>query len=194
MEREKRQAAAARAPFESRSRAEVARCDHPGCDEIGEFRAPRSRENLESFYWFCRPHAREYNATWNYCAGMDERAIEAEVRQDTVWRRPTWPLGARGGMPRMRDPLTLFPGEDTEDPARARAAQIQMQAMSAAERAALATLGLEAPVTLEDVKLRYKTLAKTLHPDANGGDKRAEDRLKSVNHAYTTLRHSDRLA
>jgi curved DNA-binding protein CbpA len=42
--------------------------------------------------------------------------------------------------------------------------------------------------------LRYKTLAKTLHPDANGGDKRAEDRLKSVNHAYTTLRHSDRLA
>ncbi len=49
------------------------------------------------------------------------------------------------------------------------------------------------PVSRDDVKARYKMLAKSLHPDANGGDKRAEERLKSVNHAYTTLRHSDRL-
>jgi DnaJ-class molecular chaperone len=54
-------------------------------------------------------------------------------------------------------------------------------------------LGLVAPVTEADVKLRYKILAKMLHPDANGGDKRAEDRLKSVNYAYTTLRNSERI-
>ncbi len=194
MDREKRQAAAAQGPFESRRKAEFGLCDHPGCEEVGEFRAPRSRGDLENFYWFCRPHAREYNASWNYCAGMDEGAIEAEVRMDTVWRRPTWPLGARAAGPRMRDPLGLFAAGEAEDPARARAAQAQLQAMTAEERTALAVLGLEAPATLAEVKLRYKLLAKTLHPDANGGDKRAEDRLKSVNHAYTTLRHSDRLA
>ena len=71
--------------------------------------------------------------------------------------------------------------------------EVQMQSMTPAERDAISVLGLVAPVTKADVKLRYKILAKMLHPDANGGDKRAEDRLKSVNYAYTTLRDSERL-
>src|SRR3546814_4856784 len=32
---------------------------------------------------------------------MNEDEIEAEIRRDTVWRRPTWPLGA--GVRWMRD-------------------------------------------------------------------------------------------
>ncbi|MEX2453055.1 MAG: J domain-containing protein [Rhodospirillaceae bacterium] len=168
-------------------------CDYPGCPEAGEYRAPRSREELGSYYRFCLAHAREYNASWNYCAGMDDRAIEAEMRQDTVWRRPTWPLGARVPGSGLRDPFGLFHRDESGNREQARARNAQLAAMSAAERNALAILGLDAPVSLDDVKLRYKLLAKTLHPDANGGDKRAEERLKSVNHAYTTLRHSDRL-
>ena len=31
---------------------------------------------------------------------------------------------------------------------------------------------------------------KQLHPDANGGDKEAEERLKLINQAYSTLKHS----
>ena len=68
-----------------------------------------------------------------------------------------------------------------------------MRSMTPAERDAISVLGLVAPVTKADVKVRYKILAKMLHPDANGGDKRAEDRLKSVNYAYTTLRDSEHL-
>jgi hypothetical protein len=41
-------------------------CDHPGCDSVGEHRAPRSRAALHLFYWFCRDHVRAYNAAWNY--------------------------------------------------------------------------------------------------------------------------------
>ena len=171
----------------------VATCDHPDCTEPGVHRAPRSRTELESYFWFCLQHAREYNAAWNYCAGMNDREIEAELRRDTVWRRPTWPLGIRAQQKSITDPFGLFHRDDTDDPGLARARQAQLNAMSGEERKALATLGLDAPVTLDDVKLRYKMLAKTLHPDANGGDKKAEERLKSVNHAYTTLRHSDRL-
>jgi len=52
----------------------------------------------------------------------------------------------------------------------------------------LATLGLSWPTTLAAVKTRYKELAKRHHPDANGGDRAAEERLKTINLAYATLR------
>ena len=46
------------------------------------------------------------------------------------------------------------------------------------------------PVTLDEVKARYKSLVKQFHPDANGGDRDAEERLKLINDAYTTLKKS----
>jgi curved DNA-binding protein CbpA len=55
---------------------------------------------------------------------------------------------------------------------------------------ALALLDLKEPVTFEDVKTRYITLVKQLHPDANGGDVEAEERLKLVNQAYAALKIS----
>ncbi|MBC8426186.1 DnaJ domain-containing protein [bacterium] len=46
------------------------------------------------------------------------------------------------------------------------------------------------PVTAEDVKARYKKLVKLHHPDANGGDKAAEERFKQINLAYHTIMQS----
>jgi hypothetical protein len=174
--------------------ATIATCDHPDCKAAGDFRAPRSRTELTRFYWFCLEHVREYNAAWNYYADMDEAAIEAEIRKDIVWQRPTWPFGTRpgaSGAP-FHDPLSLL-GDGAADTRADREARMQMRNLTGPEREALSVLGLVAPITKADIKQRYKILAKTLHPDANGGDKRAEDRLKSVNHAYTTLRDSERL-
>ena len=31
-------------------------CDHPDCEEMGEFRAPRSRSDLRNYLWFCLAH------------------------------------------------------------------------------------------------------------------------------------------
>ena len=70
---------------ENGARAKVAICSHPDCAKTGEFRAPRSRTELTNFYWFCLEHVREYNATWNYYADMDDAAVEAEIRKDIVW-------------------------------------------------------------------------------------------------------------
>ncbi|MEE2997522.1 MAG: DnaJ domain-containing protein [Pseudomonadota bacterium] len=169
-------------------------CSHPDCDLLGEFRAPQSRNALDRYYWFCLEHIREYNAAWNYYAGMDDAAVEAEIRNDVVWRRPTWPLGTgdANNEEGMSDPLGML-GRDPMGGPKERAGDSQLQSFTPEEREAVSVLGLVAPVTEADVKLRYKILAKMLHPDANGGDKRAEDRLKSVNYAYTTLRNSDRL-
>ncbi len=56
------------------------------------------------------------------------------------------------------------------------------------EEQALAVLELTAPVTMAEIRTRYRTLVKKLHPDINGGDKSAEEQLKVVNQAYSTLK------
>src|SRR5690606_39566236 len=81
-------------PYAARQRPARA-CDHPGCAAEGEYRAPRSRERLTEYYWFCLDHVRAYNKAWDYCAGMGPDDVEHQVRRDTVWRRPAWPFGGR---------------------------------------------------------------------------------------------------
>ncbi len=89
-------------------------CDHPGCDAGADFRAPRSRLELDRYYWFCLEHVRAYNSAWNYYRGMSETEIESEIRYDTVWQRPTWKLGQRHtpsyGAPFMAIARRMVPG------------------------------------------------------------------------------------
>jgi hypothetical protein len=165
-------------------------CDAPGCAAAGEFRAPKSRSTLNDYLWFCLPHVREYNSAWDYYKGMGPSEIEANLRNDTSWQRPTWPLGRLGGSRRfdpeyLRDPLGLLYGT----PLHAKRTRQETKPEVPAElRAALDVLGLEWPVEQPALRARYKELAKRYHPDANGGDRSAEDRLKDVNRAYSLLR------
>ena len=70
------------------------------------------------------------------------------------------------------------------------------QARDAAARAAsardqaLAVFDLEPPLTPLRLKARYKVLVKQHHPDAHGGDKAAEEKLKIINQAYATHKAS----
>ncbi len=163
-------------------------CEHPGCSELGEFRAPRSRATLNEYYWFCLEHVRSYNATWDFFRGMSEAEIEAYRRADIVGGRPSWPLGSRG--PRyysldgeeLRETLRRFFTMDDEPAPRPRRPATH-------EEEALAVLELAAEATVAEIKARYKILVKRHHPDANGGDKAAEDRLKTINQAYTYLKN-----
>jgi DnaJ domain len=172
-------------------------CDHPGCEAGGEFRAPRSRIELNSYYWFCLDHVRAYNAAWNYYAGMSEREIEDEIRRDTVWQRPSWKLGQRHGPAyeaRMRDPFDLYSGKDRKSGngnghGRTQGADASARVASAREQA-LAVFDMDPPFTQTTLKARYKVLVKMHHPDAHGGDKEAEEKLKIINQAYTTLKAS----
>jgi len=163
-------------------------CDHHRCGADAVHRAPKGRERLNELYWFCLEHIREYNRQWNYCAGLSEQQIEREIRNDTVWRRPTWPLGSREqacGFRQQtwfRDDLGVF-GTDAR-----REHDRNGPRPPAPVRSALRIMGFDAPVNLTGLKSRYKELVKRLHPDANGGDTVAEDKLKDVNQAYATLK------
>ena len=156
-------------------------CDWPGCDAEGPFRAPHSPQRLRQYRWFCLEHVRCYNATWNYYGGMDEDQVEADVRRDTVWRRPSWPIGSNGGGPRIRDDFGVYKG--------ANAAAPPWPPTTAADKA-LACLDLQPPVTEALVKARYKELVKRHHPDANGGTKDSEEKFKAINQAYQTIMES----
>ena len=159
-------------------------CDWPGCEAAAGYRAPRSRDELNNYYWFCLEHVRNYNKSWNFYEGMGDVEVEAEVRSDTTWNRPTWPLGARPGGPRLgdkefRDDFGFFEAATT-------AKEKRRRVMSPWEKG-LNTMGLKPPVTTQQIKARYKELVKRYHPDANGGDKGAEEKFKQISQAYRTV-------
>jgi hypothetical protein len=128
---------------------------------------------------------------------MSEPEIEAEIRRDTVWQRPSWKLGERHGpMPGMRDPFGLYNGKEHNGDARranghARGGESEAARRVASARSqALAVFDIEPPLTPVRLKARYKMLVKQHHPDAHGGDKAAEEKLKIINQAYATLKAS----
>jgi DnaJ-class molecular chaperone len=53
---------------------------------------------------------------------------------------------------------------------------------------ALDTLGLDASADSAAIRARYKELVKRLHPDANGGDRSREEKLREIIQAYKHLR------
>lgn len=160
----------------------------PGCTAQGEYRAPKSRLNLRDYWWLCLEHVRAYNGSWDYYKGMSPGEIEAQIRADTAWQRPTWPLGRLGSAGTwedewLRDPLHVLSA------AGVKRGQTQQSVTAPTDlREPLRTLGLSWPTTLDALKLRYKELAKRHHPDANGGSRESEERLKTINLAYATLR------
>jgi hypothetical protein len=161
-------------------------CDSPGCTEAGEYRAPKSRTELNQYHWFCLEHVRAYNASWDFYKGMSPGQIEQQTRLDTGWQRPTWPLGSIGRRTfdetDLRDPLHLLSTGRIRRP--------QQEARVPHElRDPVQTLGLDWPVSMDALKARYKELAKRHHPDANGGDRGSEERLKLINLAYAAVRH-----
>ena len=172
-------------------------CDHPGCSKAATARAPKSRDMLNEHYWFCQPHAAEYNRNWNFFAGMSEGEIRRR-QQDELFTggRPTWEMKA-GRMSReaaafsskfrkgegYRDPFNLFGkngGRPNPEPDDRRLGKI--------ERNALADLDLDAGADGPKIRTRYTELVRRLHPDANGGDRAGEHRLQRVIKAYQALR------
>ncbi len=116
---------------------------------------------------------------------MSPSDIEAQLRADTSWQRPSWPLGSLGQTARMDTVLQdrvytfAFGSKPVNQPTPAIPPEL---------KEALQVFGLIWPVTLTAVKAKYKELAKRHHPDANGGNKGSEEMLKTINLAYATLR------
>lgn len=166
-------------------------CTRDGCTDEATCHVTKSRKNLSERIWLCMPHAREHNEHWDFFEGMTEKEIE-RFRVDAVTgHRPTWPLGKR--VPRAPNPYgsfhfdSAFGDLDEDEKPKPRR---PVRAVTGPIRQALDVMALGETATLQEVKSRYKELVKRFHPDANGGDRGAEERLKQVIKAYAVLRAS----
>jgi len=161
-------------------------CDWPECRDEGVHRAPISRDQMKVFHLFCLSHIRQYNKSWNYYAGMSDAEVEADVRRDTVWNRPSWPLGGNIGPEAVVEQMGAFgPDWDQSDAYTQRPDSTARPGTR--EAWAIAVFDLSGPITGDTVKTRYKELVKQYHPDTNGGDKAAEEKIKEINEAYQII-------
>jgi len=184
---------------EPRETAEPA-CDKIGCGLSGTHRAPKGRGREGQYWRFCLEHVREYNASYNYFAGMSDAAMAAYQKDAVIGHRPTFPMGVNGQARRSGgeshdpardwayfDPLGVLRGEGFAQ-ARRRQAEPPKRRYSGVVQRALDTLGLDETADAATIKAQYKALVKRFHPDAHGGDRSFEDRLRDIIRAHDTLK------
>ena len=150
----------------SREAAQVRLCDREGCDSPGDRPAPKAPNSRERWF-FCEPHAAEYNKNWDYFAGLDAESAAAraadEERDARGFRQSAqWKWAGPGDGTRSRD---------------------EMRALDALE--------LQSDSGFKDIKAAYRKLAKENHPDLRPGDVEAAKRFQQVQAAYDVLRKAE---
>ncbi len=171
-------------------------CAHAGCDEPGDYRAPVKKpasafagpSGPPEWQYFCLEHVRAFNAKWNYFEGLDADAAWSREQAYPNWDRATRAfahnLGAANGEMRVDDAHNVLRWKQEAAQARARSP------LTREDRQALAKLGLAETATLDEVKAKYRALARRYHPDANRGSREHEARFTALTEAYGHLEAS----
>lgn len=168
-------------------------CQWKGCHSVGLYKAPVGRGQEGKYYLFCLDHVRQFNASYNYFEGWSTAQVEAFQKDAMIGHRPTWKTGTGGDVHAQKrggfsgpfvDPHAFLDGRlgrDKAPPARR---------LKPLERKALEALGLDERADRDRIKHRFKELVKRHHPDANGGDKRSENKLREIIQAYNYLKQA----
>ncbi len=163
-------------------------CSHPGCQAEGLFRAPKGRDREGEYFSFCKDHVRAYNASYDYFRGMDDELIAKFRQADAIGHRPTWKLGARAGASHVDETVFAEARAARRRGVRGKEQPEAPPRYNALALKALMTLELDGGASQAKIKARYKDLVKRHHPDANGGDRSSEDKLREIIQAYNYLR------
>lgn len=145
------------------------KCQHPGCNNKGEYRAPSVPGKSEEIKWLCRAHAGQYNSEWNWFRNIPDKDAGANESEHHVNDR---------AVRRLR----IY--------SRRKSGQVINRRLTSVEMRALRVLNLSQECTIDDIRKEYRSLVKDLHPDNNGGDRSDEGRLEEVVNAWNLLRNS----
>tara|TARA_B100000242_G_scaffold183520_1_gene131799 strand:+ start:29 stop:619 length:591 start_codon:yes stop_codon:yes gene_type:complete len=169
----------------------IRECDKIDCKQKGEFKAPKSRKNLNEYYFFCLDHVKEYNKSWDFYRGLTVNQIESSMREDTIWNRPSWPL--KGNPYKVIEQINNLYDDKINDlnldnnKSNYFQNKIFNERFTTEENKALSILNVKLPITLEKIKKNYKKLVKIFHPDVNGNNKNAEEKFKEINKSYKII-------
>ena len=182
-------------------RQDQPRCEWAGCEAAGGHPAPKGRGHEGEYHCFCLDHVRLYNKSYNYFSGMGAEAVADFVEDAVTGHRPTWNMGvnpdSKTGRTRARDDFEIpknwsrRSGDPRLQFGRFRACATRPEPLRRAkplEKKALETLGLPETAGPDEIRARYKDLVKRHHPDANGGDRSQEERLREIIQAHKLLR------
>ncbi|WP_068084027.1 J domain-containing protein [Polycladidibacter stylochi] len=181
------------------AKKESPKCDWEGCQNPGVHKAPKGRDREGQFFNFCMEHVRAYNKSYNYFSGLDDDSIK-NIQEDAVTgNRPTWKMGVNsdpnaapgrdGSRTNINDNRFSDKFDFLEDGlGDTSAPKGPQRKVLALEKRSFETLNLRVTARGAEIKSRYKELVKIHHPDANGGDRSSEDRLREIIQAYNLLK------
>ena len=156
-------------------------CEHKGCRSEGKFKAPKSPDILDDFFWFCHKHVGEYNSKWDYYKAQSNEEIEqnqnarrSKSNEQVAWSR----LG-------IEDPVEILGSKGT---LRSPDGAVSRRRLTKNEQRALDILDAGGDWTKDQIRQQYKVLVKHLHPDMNEGDRTDEHRLKQVVWAWGQIK------
>ena len=150
----------------NRDTVTVRMCDRHGCDQRGDCPAPKSPNSPERWY-FCAEHAGEYNRGWNYFEGLTAEEAAERERAETATAE---------GYTASKHNSWAGPGDGTR---------------SRDEMRALELFGLEVDADFESVRLAWRRMAKSNHPDVKPGDAEAAKRFQAIQAAYDVLKAAE---
>ena len=183
-----------------------ASCDWPECSSSAPHLAPKGRGREGEYFHFCVSHVREYNKNYNFFKGMSDDEATKFHEGIPTGHRPTWKVSSNKkagdtdshewGMAGRRRPNTGTDNFTTEDPleilGRRKADEEETKPrrkLPPMAKRSLLELGLTELATAEEIKDRFKELAKRHHPDSSGG-RGSEEKLRDVIKAYNYLKKS----
>ena len=165
-------------------------CDWNNCKEIGEFKAPKEKDNSKDYRLLCINHIKEFNKSWNYFSGMNEEEIINFLKSDVTWHKPTQSFTSSDNFFKVLWQNVL---NDKND--------IKFQKDSLERKKLIfdhndiksfQVLGVPVGLKWTEIKIKFKKLVKIFHPDMNAGDKKHEEKLKLITLAYTQLKKTYR--
>ena len=158
-------------------------CSNPKCKELGLYPAPKSRDQLREYLYFCINCIRDFNKSWNYFEGLNEEELEVEIRKSVTWDRPSWKFGTKNINYDFEKAFNEFENKKYKK---------SKKVLNKKLEKAFIILDLSNDASIKEVKAKYKFLAKKWHPDVQNENKSKiyKDKFINITNAYKTILES----
>jgi len=164
-------------------------CDWDNCNEIGEYKAPVEKDNSKKYRLLCLNHVREFNKNWNYFSGMNDGQVIDFLKSDMVWHKPTQSFSSSDNFFKVLWNNTLKDELDNEK-FKSDLNYMGQFRYNHKDIKAFEILGISVGSEWKKIYDKFKILVKKFHPDMNSGNKKFEEKLKSITLAYTQLKNT----